>query len=521
MLKFERILTCALRAFPRSWRSFPHAIKNSLGEKVWVRGIISSHLGVPRQKILFTRSSRVACGRRVSHRADTARGDSHRGRRRRMGDADRRPRRAARRRRHGHHAAARDPIPAFARHALFDVHGVSRLRGQRGRVQGDGARRLRPSDDDRAGAEGDPPHCRTARSRWRRSTSSFRPPPSDRIRRNSSICSARRAIRYDPIDLDVGRWAAIRRLRRQRPARARRHRSSISRARLRRETGLPDLVLRRRRRTQRPGERAHPRAKRDSSACSCRRRQATRAARWARRCTPTGSISGNPDRDVPDHPFWGPAGGRARSSRRRRARTARPSRNWMSATLIERVADDLAAGRDRRMDGRRLRVRSAGARPSQHPRGAARDRNARSAESRHQTSRGVPPVRARRAERSGRSLFRSAARRGAARRATCRACFRCGRNGGRRSPRVTHVDGSARVQVLERDMAPRLHALLEAYGRRSGIPVLLNTSFNVAGEPIVTRALEGLHRRSGDAASTCSSREAPSSPSAPSRRPHR
>jgi carbamoyltransferase len=40
-------------------------------------------------------------------------------------------------------------------------------------------------------------------------------------------------------------------------------------------------------------------------------------------------------------------------------------------------------------------------------------------------------------------------------------------------------------------MAPRLHALLEAYGRRTGIPVLLNTSFNVAGEPIVTQALEG------------------------------
>ena len=56
---------------------------------------------------------------------------------------------------------------------------------------------------------------------------------------------------------------------------------------------------------------------------------------------------------------------------------------------------------------------------------------------------------------------------------------------------VTHVDGSARVQVLEREMAPRLHALLEAYGRRTGIPVLLNTSFNVAGEPIVNRALEG------------------------------
>jgi carbamoyltransferase len=41
--------------------------------------------------------------------------------------------------------------------------------------------------------------------------------------------------------------------------------------------------------------------------------------------------------------------------------------------------------------------------------------------------------------------------------------------------------------------------LLEAYGRRTGIPVLLNTSFNLAGEPIVNRAVEGYStfRRSG------------------------
>src|SRR5881396_1124495 len=54
MLKFDRILTSALRAFPRSWRMFPKAMKNTLGEKVWVRGIISSHLGVPAGKVLFT-----------------------------------------------------------------------------------------------------------------------------------------------------------------------------------------------------------------------------------------------------------------------------------------------------------------------------------------------------------------------------------------------------------------------------------------------------------------------------------
>jgi len=56
---------------------------------------------------------------------------------------------------------------------------------------------------------------------------------------------------------------------------------------------------------------------------------------------------------------------------------------------------------------------------------------------------------------------------------------------------ITHVDGTARVQALERDMAPRLYALLEEYGRRSGVPVLLNTSLNLAGEPIVNRAVEG------------------------------
>src|SRR5438067_1020327 len=54
MLKFERILTMALRGFPQTWRSFPRAMKSSLGEKLWVKGIIASHLGVPGRKILFT-----------------------------------------------------------------------------------------------------------------------------------------------------------------------------------------------------------------------------------------------------------------------------------------------------------------------------------------------------------------------------------------------------------------------------------------------------------------------------------
>src|SRR5262245_35508114 len=54
MLKLERIVLSALRTFPRSWRSFPRAMKNSLGGKAWIKGTIASQLGVPGKKILFT-----------------------------------------------------------------------------------------------------------------------------------------------------------------------------------------------------------------------------------------------------------------------------------------------------------------------------------------------------------------------------------------------------------------------------------------------------------------------------------
>src|SRR5690606_37367742 len=54
-----------------------------------------------------------------------------------------------------------------------------------------------------------------------------------------------------------------------------------------------------------------------------------------------------------------------------------------------------------------------------------------------------------------------------------------------RLPAITHVDSTARVQTVSHDVQPRYHALLEAFGQRTGVPVLLNTSFNVMGEPIV------------------------------------
>ncbi len=52
-------------------------------------------------------------------------------------------------------------------------------------------------------------------------------------------------------------------------------------------------------------------------------------------------------------------------------------------------------------------------------------------------------------------------------------------------PAVTHVDYSARIQTVHRETNPRYHALIERFYQRTGCPVLVNTSFNVRGEPIV------------------------------------
>ena len=55
-----------------------------------------------------------------------------------------------------------------------------------------------------------------------------------------------------------------------------------------------------------------------------------------------------------------------------------------------------------------------------------------------------------------------------------------------RIPGVIHVDGSARVQTVGRDDGlPVFRRLLEAFEARTGVPVVLNTSFNVRGQPIV------------------------------------
>lgn len=60
-------------------------------------------------------------------------------------------------------------------------------------------------------------------------------------------------------------------------------------------------------------------------------------------------------------------------------------------------------------------------------------------------------------------------------------------------PAVTHVDGTGRLQSVRRDSSPVYARLIEEFERLTGVPVVLNTSFNLRGEPIVHRPEEALN----------------------------
>jgi len=57
-------------------------------------------------------------------------------------------------------------------------------------------------------------------------------------------------------------------------------------------------------------------------------------------------------------------------------------------------------------------------------------------------------------------------------------------------PAPTHVDGTGRLQTVFKDTNPRYHRLIETFGKATGVPVVLNTSFNLKGEPIVNTPRE-------------------------------
>jgi carbamoyltransferase len=58
-------------------------------------------------------------------------------------------------------------------------------------------------------------------------------------------------------------------------------------------------------------------------------------------------------------------------------------------------------------------------------------------------------------------------------------------------PSVIHVDFSARLQTVRQGVHPDFHRFISAFHVRTGVPILINTSFNVAGQPIVRTATEG------------------------------
>jgi carbamoyltransferase len=486
MRKFDRILTSALRTFPRSWRSFPHAIKNSLGEKVWARGIISSHLGLPRSKILFT---------------------GH----------------------HHAHAAAAFLTAPTQRAAILTADGVGEWAtltvGHGERHAGGGAhitllREIRYPHSlgllystftaylgfavnegeykvMGLAAYGRPTMIDAVRQVIRRTPDGAFTLDMDYFEYQTTAARSyspkfvalfgRPRNPYEPIDLETAEGqrfadcaASVQRVLEDTLV-------EITRA-LQRETGLPDLCLgggvalngvaNARILAESGFERVFVPSAPGDAGC------ALGAALYADRI-----YLGNPDRDVPDHPFWGPT-----VDGQELARAAREDDQIVEelddVVLVERIADQLAAGRIVGwMEGgcefgpRALGHRSILAAPHSSE---MRDRLNRDIKYREEFRPFAPvtPI-----ESAGHYFELPP---GGARLARFMSgVFPVRPEWRARLGAVTHVDGSARLQTLERDMAPRLHALLEAYGRRTGVAVLLNTSFNVAGEPIVTRAIEG------------------------------
>jgi carbamoyltransferase len=484
MLKFARILTCTLRAFPRSWRSFPHAMKNTLGEKVWVRGVIASHLGIDRRKILFTghheahaaaafltspsRRAAILTADGVGEWATLTAGIGARGETTRLS--------LLREIRFPHSLGMLySTFTAYLGFAVNeDEYKVMGLAGYGRPTMADQVRKVIRRTPD-GGFEIMPEYFEYQTTATRSYASKFvdlfgPPRPS-----------------YEPIDVETAqgrRFADI--------AASVQHvledtLVDIARA-LQQETKLPDLcfgggvalngVANARILAESGFERVFVPPAPGDAGC------ALGAALYADRL-----YFKSPDRDVPDHPFWGPAVDAAHLARAAREDDQRVD-ELEDGALIERVAADLAASRVVGwMDGaseygpRALGHRSLLAAPHAI---AMRDRLNRDVKHREEFRPFAPVVTAEAADR----YFELPA--GGARLARFMSgVFPVRPEWRTKLAAVTHVDGSARVQVLERSMAPRLHALLEAYGRRSGMPVLLNTSFNVAGEPIVNAALEG------------------------------
>jgi carbamoyltransferase len=486
MLKFDRILTCALRAYPRSWRAFPKAIKNTLGEKVWVRGIISSQLGVPRDKIFFTdhhaAHAAAAFLTAPTQRAAILTADG-------VGEWATLTAGQGERRADGGTAITllrevRFPHSLGMLYSTFTAYLGFKVNEDEYKVMGLAAYG-RPTMTDIVGKviRRLPDGAFVLRPEYFEfQTTAERSYSSKFV---DLFGPARHP--YDPIDLessDGQRFADCA--------------ASVQRvledivvdiaARLQRETGLTDLcfgggvalngVANARILAESGFDRVFVPPAPGDAGC------AMGAALYADRI-----YFGKPDRDAPDHPFWGPVADPANLASAARE-DGQDVAELEDAALVARVAAELADGHVVGwMEGaceygpRALGHRSILAAPHD---AAMRDRLNRDIKRREDFRPFAPVVPIEAADR-----FFELPPGGARLARYMSGVFPVRAEWRARLAAVTHVDGTARVQVLEREMAPRLHGLLQAYGRRTGIPVLLNTSFNVAGEPIVTQAVEG------------------------------
>jgi carbamoyltransferase len=486
MLKFDRVLTCALRAFPQSWRAFPKAMKNLLGEKVWMRGIISSRLGVPGRKVLFTehhqshaaaafltaptRRAAIMTADAVGEWATLSVGDGERG-----ASGSTKIRRFR---------EIRFPHSLGMLYSTFTAYLGFKVNEDEYKVMG-------------LAAYGQPTLVEQVRKLIRRTPDGAFALDVDYFEFHTTAersyssrfvdLFGRPRNPYEPIDLDTAEGqrfadcaASVQRVLEDTLV-------ELAQA-LHQETGLRDLCLgggvalngvaNARLLAESGFERIFVPPAPGDAGC------AIGAALYCDRIH-----FGNPDRDVPDHPFWGPSVDGSELARIAQEDGHFPE-EFQDGALIDQIAGDLAANRIVGwMEGalefgpRALGHRSILTAPHTTE---MRDRLNREIKYREPFRPFAPIVPI---EAAGRYFDIPPG-------GTRLARFMSGVFSVRPEWRsqlqaITHIDGTARVQVLEPAMAPRLHALLEAYGRRTGIPVLLNTSFNLAGEPIVNRAVEG------------------------------
>jgi carbamoyltransferase len=485
MLKFDRVLTTLLRTFPRSYRAFPHAMKNMLGEKAWMRGVIGSRLGIAGRKILFTehhqshaaaafltaptKHAAILTADGVGEWATLTAGIGRRGPGGTRIALDR---------------EIRFPHSLGMLYSTFTAYLGFAVNEGEYKVMGlasygepsmaDAVRKLIPRTADgafRLDLDYFEFHSTAKRSFSDRFVALFGPArapytPIDLASaegKRFADCAASVQLVLEDILVDIARDL---------------HRrtgladlcfgggvalNGVANARILRESGFERLFV-----PTAPGD----------AGC------ALGAALFADRVH-----FGNPDRDLPDHGFWGPEVDGAALARIA-GEDELPVEMLDDADLVRRCAEDLAAGRIIAwMDGgcefgpRALGHRSLLAAPHD---AAMRDRLNRDIKYREEFRPFAPIVPEELAD-----LYFELPPGGARLARFMSGVFPVRAEWRDRLAAITHVDGTARLQTLSRGFAPRLYALLHAYGERSGIPILLNTSLNIAGEPIVCTAAEG------------------------------